>query len=345
MPQNTAFNISFLPRKLSLTCLPGESIYDAALRQRVSFPVSCRNGNCLRCKGKMVKGECLDAYNNKKVHAGSVNTDILLCKAFPQSDCDIEIEGVLGPGELPLQTISCQVESIEVLPASVYRVLLRLPAGKSIQYYAGQYLAIQIPGKEPSFFSIASAPGSRLIELHIQALEGWTSAEVVIDWLKQHQSAKVELPHGRACITEEVTSTLAQRTAVLMAAGTGFSQMKSIVEQLINSHHQQPIHLFWGVRQHADMYLRETAEDWERKYANLYFHPVIAEGQDSEWLGHHEELLKAVVDSDIDVKKAEFFISGSPDMVYAAVQGLTTIGATATQFHSDVFEYAPRCMK
>jgi CDP-4-dehydro-6-deoxyglucose reductase len=292
--------------------------------------------------GRLVRGHCLDAYNQVVVNAQKAGSDLLLCKAYPESDCDIDIIGVLGPGELPLQTISCQIERIETLPSSVFRVFLRPPAGKRIDFYAGQYLSIQIPGKEAAFFSIASAPSERILELHIQAMPGWVSAEGVINWLQQNKSVDISIPYGKACLTEPLLDQLSERPVILMAAGTGFSQMKSIVETLAEQSFDSEIFLFWGVRQKQDMYLRTLAEQWDEQYSHFHFMPVYGDSNDNEWSGHHEQLWKTVATADLDLKNAEVFISGSPDTVYAAVDGLTEAGVATKQFHSDVFEYAPR---
>ena len=252
---------------------------------------------------------------------------------------------MLGPGELPLQIITCQVESIDELSSSVYRVFLRPPAEKIIRFYAGQYLSIQILDKEPSFFSIASAPSERLIELHIQALPGWTSAEFIVDCLTKNKLVNVELPYGKACLVDDAVAVMGPSPIVLMAAGTGFSQMKSIMETLVSKRCTQEVHLFWGVRQPEDMYLRDLPEQWSSQFEHFSFYPVLGDNPDNEWSGHHDGLWKAVLNASLDITMADFFISGSPDMVYASVQGLTQAGATEKQFHSDVFEYAPKCKK
>jgi CDP-4-dehydro-6-deoxyglucose reductase len=292
--------------------------------------------------GRLVRGHCLDAYNQVVVKAQKTGSDLLLCKAYPESDCDIEIQGVLGPGELPLQKFTCQIERIETLPSSVYRVFLRPPAGKRIDFYAGQYLSVQIPDKEAAFFSIASEPSERILELHIQAMPGWVSAEVIIDWLQQNHSVDISIPYGKACLTEMQLEQVADKTVILIAAGTGFAQMKSIIEMLIHQSMKNDIYLFWGVRQKQDMYLRSLAEHWDETYSTFHFVPVYGDNLDNEWSGHHEQLWQTVVTAGLDLKNSEVFISGSPDTVYAAVDGLVEAGIEARQFHSDVFEYAPR---
>jgi len=110
LPEKSSCKVTFYPKNLSIDCMSGETLYHAALRQQVSFPVSCRNGNCLRCTGRLLRGICLDSYYDEKIYGNqSDRVELLLCKAVPKSDCDIDINGVLGPGELPLQMMTCRV--------------------------------------------------------------------------------------------------------------------------------------------------------------------------------------------------------------------------------------------
>ena len=99
------------------------------------------------------------------------------------------------------------------------------------------------------------------IELHIQASPDWISAQKVIDALTSGQDVTVELPHGKACL-----ASMPDNPLLLVAAGTGFAQMKSLVDYLRETRYQKSVKLFWGVRKHEDMYLRSLAQQWQEEY-------------------------------------------------------------------------------
>ncbi len=167
--------VRLLPRNLQFECAQGETLAEGASRQGIRFPISCENGVCHICQGTLLSGRCTLPGG---VQVEAVNSELMLCMAMPETDCDIEINGVLGPGEIALKTFACQVEAIESLNHDVYRVVLRPPAGKRVEFHAGQYLSVLMEGREPSFFSIASAPtqpgepSNRNLELHVQAALG-----------------------------------------------------------------------------------------------------------------------------------------------------------------------------
>ena len=66
----------------------------------------------------------------------------------------------------------------------------------------------------------------------------------------------------------------------LVAGGTGFSQMKSLLEEVVKAHDQRKIHLFWGLRNPEDLYYFELMEKWKIQLENFKF-DLVYEG---EWV-------------------------------------------------------------
>lgn len=66
-----------------------------------------------------------------------------------------------------MNSIRCKIEKVAPFNDAVYQVLLR--PEKPLEFKAGQYLCVVMGEKDKRPFSIASAPGSELIELHIGA--------------------------------------------------------------------------------------------------------------------------------------------------------------------------------
>jgi CDP-4-dehydro-6-deoxyglucose reductase len=185
------------------------------------------------------------------------------------------------------------------------------------------------------YFSIASMPGTRDLELHIQADPYLGSAVQLIEYLRSNRSLRISLPHGNACLTD-----LPRRPLLLIAAGTGFAQMKSILEYLLGRKFDLPIHLYWGGRRASDLYLTELVHEWMSAHPNLHFHPVIADAKEAPTDGHHEQLAQAILADRLPLTELTTFISGSPNLVFATMKALVTQGLSRTEVYSDVFEYA-----
>lgn len=328
--------LTFVPKGIELECQAGESIYEAAERQKVRLPISCKNGVCEICKANLIKGRVKEKL--RLVEASNQKEEVLLCKTWPQTDCQIEINNILGPGELPVKKLSCQIEDVSVLKGHVYRVILRMPAGKLLEFHAGQYLSLHLPDKdEPHFFSIASSPGSRELELHIQADPHLEKALEVVNYLKNNSLVSVSLPYGKACLLDEPDCPL-----ILIAAGTGFAQMKSIIERLQQDDYGHTIALYWGVRKPEELYHLDLAKSWAEQYDHITFTPLIADIEDNQGAEHHHQLAKAVMSDHSDYSRSLVFVSGSPKLVYTVMDDLVGAGLPEGQFFSDVLEYAPR---
>lgn len=282
----------------------------------------------------MLLGQILNTRNQQKILVGE---RLMLCRRQAIGDLELEISAVMAAGNTQPKKFQATVVDVRSLNHDVYRVELQLPRRRELSFHAGQYLSVNLPETEPCYFSIASSPAEPHIELHIQASPDWVSAQKVIDTLTSGSHVTLELPHGKACL-----ATVPKKPLVLVAAGTGFAQVKSLVDYLRNTSSDQPVTLFWGVRHHKDMYLRSMAEQWAQSWPGFSFRPIVGDDDDNDWSGHHDQLTRRVLASGIDWKNVDVFASGSPAMVYSLMDALTETGLPEQAFFSDVLEYAPR---
>ena len=93
------FQVKNINSGTTFTVNQGESVLNAALRQGVMLPYSCKNGTCGRCKGRLESGDVHYpfhpplALSREEIGEGFA----LLCQAEPTEDLVIrarEIEAV-----------------------------------------------------------------------------------------------------------------------------------------------------------------------------------------------------------------------------------------------------------
>lgn len=236
-----------------------------------------------------------------------------------------------------MKTLTCPIASITALGAGVRRVVLDLP--EPVEFSAGQYLEIHLASKTCPF-SIASAPASsRQIELHVRPTPNSEDSDEIEALLDRVTELTVDIPKGD-CFIDQVPST----PLVLIAASTGFTQMKSIIEHLLPGGLAQPVTLFWGVLAAEDLYFREKCEQWCKADPNFRFVPVVSE-PDASWdglTGLVGEIALEEIDNPADISVV---VSGSPAMVYATFDAFVEAGMPPENMRSDVFAYAPRARK
>ncbi|MBK1873995.1 MULTISPECIES: 2Fe-2S iron-sulfur cluster-binding protein [Marinobacter] len=328
------WNVSLEPSSIRYAASADEDLLSAAAKAGIAVPHACRNGVCELCEAHLLGGSALNTRSQQIMPVGA---RLMMCRTAALDHLELEINAVMAAGQNQPRKFQANVVNLSSISHDVYRVELQLPRRRELSFHAGQYLSINLPDAEPCYFSIASSPAEQNIELHIQASPEWLSAQKVIDALASGETITVELPHGKACL-----ACAPEKPLLLVAAGTGFAQMKSLVDYLRGTSSTQPVKLFWGVRRHEDMYLRSMARQWEKEWSAFSFQPVVGDDEDSEWGGHHDQLVRAVLASGTDLGNAEVHASGSPTMVYTLMDALVEAGLPPTAFFSDVLEYAPR---
>ncbi|GGY73672.1 2Fe-2S iron-sulfur cluster-binding protein [Marinobacter zhanjiangensis] len=329
-----SFRTTLYPSELSFKCRADEDLLTSAASAGIAVPVSCRNGVCEICEARLLAGEALSTRNQQTIRVGD---RLMMCRTEAITDLELEIDTVMAAGQNPPKTFQAKVADVRSISHDVYRVELQLNRRRELTFHAGQYLSVNLPDAEPCYFSIASSPLAQAIELHIQATPEWVSAQKVIDAIIEGPEVTVELPHGKACL-----ASAPEKPLLFVAAGTGFAQVKSMVDYLRETRFDQPATLYWGVRRPEDMYLRGLAETWEREWEPFTFVPVVGDDDDNDWSGHHDQLVDTVLRSGTDWSNVQVMASGSPTMVYTLMDALIEAGLPESEFYSDVLEYAPR---
>lgn len=309
-------------------------LLSAAASAGIAVPFACKNGVCELCEARLLSGSALNTRNQQTIPIGA---RLMMCRTTALDHLELEISAVMAAGKNQPKKFQANVVDVRSINHDVYRVELQLPRRRELSFHAGQYLSVNLPDAEPCYFSIASSPAEPHIELHVQASPEWVSAQKVIDALTSGETVSLEMPHGKACLASTPDKPL-----LLVAAGTGFAQMKSLVDYLRGTSFAQPVKLFWGVRRHEDMYLRSMARQWEQDWSGFTFQPVVGDDEDSDWGGHHDQLVRAVLASGMDWNNVEVHASGSPTTVYTLMDALVEAGLPSESFFSDVLEYAPR---
>ncbi|SFC19046.1 CDP-4-dehydro-6-deoxyglucose reductase [Marinospirillum celere] len=228
------------------------------------------------------------------------------------------------------------ITSVQPFNKDVFQVFLE--GDQPWQYQAGQYLEIQVTEDSWAPFSIASAPGQPQLELHIQYLPGRETSELLQQQLKTGNRLKLRLASG-ACVLPE-----AEQPLLLVAAGTGFAQMKSLLEAAFQTNWNAPLTLYWGSRSPEGLYALQQALAWEKQHKNFKLIACV-DLADADWRGRNASLTESLAMDFIEPESAaqiRGFISGSPAVVYAVEDFMISRGMPPRALLSDAHAYAPR---
>lgn len=230
-----------------------------------------------------------------------------------------------------MQSVTCNVSSIEKLNSFLYRIFLQ--PTERVSYKAGQYLSVVMGEDDKRHFSIANAPSVDQIELHIGATPDNQYAMQVVDKMDTDGKIEVEIAHGDAYLRED-----SARPIILMAGGTGFSYVKSILEQIVHLELENPVYLFWGVKEYSHFYFENEAVEWAKRHSNIHFHPVI-ELPETQWQGRQGYVHQAVLAEFDSLSAFDIYIVGRFDMAKIAREDFVKQGASTERIFGDAFAF------
>ncbi|MEJ0037158.1 MAG: FAD-binding oxidoreductase [Gammaproteobacteria bacterium] len=336
------YSVRIEPHGRTLRVRADQSVLEVALAAGLNLPHSCRSGHCASCRVRLLSGEI--HYPNGRT-AGLTATEaaaghVLLCQARPRSDLRVEARFIANASEAEIKTLPCRIARMERLAPDVMQVFLRLPAVEPLQFRAGQYLDVLLDGGQRRSFSIASPPhDSGEIELHVRHVPGGGFTGALFEKLRAGALLRIEGPIGQFIYRESVAP------ALLIAGGTGFAPIKSMLRHALERGATRPLHFYWGARRSVDLYEEKVVLEWVRQFPNLTFTAVLSEaGVDAAAADHHRAgwVHEAALADYPDLSGFDVYAAGPPAMVEAVRATFPARGLSEDRLHFDSFDYAPR---
>lgn len=324
------FSVSISDRDISFECAGDETLLDAAERAGYAIPYSCRKGLCASCEGDLVAGEA--SVRGQGLRVGPA-AGVLLCQTRPRTDLTIAPSRIKKVEPVLRKVFEAKVRKVERPISDVAVVHLRLPIGQRAGFRAGQYLRVLMPDGDSRNYSMANPPHRNdELELHIRHVAGGKFSESLLASLDKGSRLNVELPYGEFSLSDNDDNA-----AILIATGTGFAPIKSMIEHRIQAGGRRPVHLYWGANTEADLYMKEMPRKWAEAHAWFKFTPVVS-SPTGDWDGRTGFVHLAVQEDYPDMADLEVYACGAPVMIRAAQKDLTgSSGLSGDAFFSDAF--------
>lgn len=329
--------VTVVPSGRTFEVAAEQPVLEAALAAGLHLPYACRGGSCGACRVSVREGAVRyredlppPAVDADLIGAG----DALICVGRTDADLVIEAREVEQAAEVRVRRLPARIERMERLAHDVMGLWLRLPAVERMQFLAGQYLdVISRTGLRRSF-SIANPPhDDELIELHVRRIEDGRFTGQVFEELEERSLLRVEGPLGQFTLDEE-----SQRPRLLIAGGTGYAPMRSMVEHALAAGDDTPTFLYWGARSRCDLYRDDEARSWDAAQDGFCYLPVLSE-PDGDWDGRVGLVHRAVLADHADLSGFDVYAAGPPAMIAAIREDLPAQGMDLTRFRCDSFEF------
>jgi CDP-4-dehydro-6-deoxyglucose reductase/3-phenylpropionate/trans-cinnamate dioxygenase ferredoxin reductase subunit len=323
------FIVRIAESEISFPCEPREFVLDAAERAGYSMPSSCRKGVCSTCETALLEGEVEQRGRGRRTARDGT---ALMCRAQPRADLTIRPKRFERIDIFRRKTITARIFRIARPVPDVTILTLRFPIGLRAPFKAGQYLQVVMGDGDRRNFSMANADRHNDgAELHVRHVPGGKFSQTILSRLSVGDPLPVEVPFG------DFYLRASPRPVVLLASGTGFAPIKSIIETAIHAGDRRPMRLYWGARKREDIYLAELPARWAQLLPWFSFTPVLSEPS-SSWTGRTGLVHDAVREDQADLSATDIYACGNPLMVTAAQQQfMGSHGLPDAQFFADAF--------
>ena len=323
------FTVRIADSDIAFPCEPQEFVLDAAERAGYSMPSSCRKGACNTCEAGLVAGEVEQRGRGRRTAREGT---ALMCRSRPRTDLTIRPKRFERIDIFRRKTITATIFRLARPAPDVTILSLRFPIGLRAPFKAGQYLQVIMADGDRRNFSMANAARDNDgAELHIRRVAGGKFSVATLSKLSVGDPLQVELPYGDFYLRGS------ERPIILLASGTGFAPIKSIIETSIRAGTRRPMQLYWGARRREDIYLADLPAKWGARLPWFSFTPVLSE-PDISWCGRTGLVHDAVREDHRNLSGAEVYACGNPLMVSAAQRDFTQgHGLPEAQFFADAF--------
>lgn len=236
---------------------PGQTLLEAGLRAGLALDYGCSAGNCGQCRARLLDGEvqrvrhCDFAFGEADRLAGA----ILTCATEPVGDVVIEAGEARSVGDIAMQRIPSQLHHSGPVGGGVVALHLRTPRSQRLRFLAGQRVVLDGEGLPRTELSLASCPcDDRNLHFHIPAGSELARA---LAGLRRFDAITVAGPLGDFVLDESAVGPL-----LLVAAGTGFAPVRSLVEHALALEWPASIRLLRIATKSTDHYLDNLCRSW-----------------------------------------------------------------------------------
>lgn len=316
---STQHTITLQPSGHRYECAPGGGVLKAGLDAGLFMPYSCRSGVCRTCRGRVVQGEVDfgDVHPKYLSEADKAEGYALLCCAKPLSDLTIEVAEIDAGSAIRSKFVPARVLGMERAAPDVMVLSVGLPMNEPFIFRAGQYVEFVRPDGSRRSYSIANPPsndGVRRIELHVRHVPGGQFTDYVFNGMQVRDVLRLEMPLGSFFLREK-----SDKPIVMLASGTGFAPIRSIVEYSLQRGFKRQITIYWGGRRREDLYMAELAQRWADEHEHIRFVPVLSDPTPAcQWTGRTGFVHRAVMDDYSSMRGVEVYACGAPVVVESA---------------------------
>lgn len=315
--------------------LPGETVADAAYRSGLNIPMDCRDGACGTCKCHCESGSYeMEGYIDDALSDHEAEQQfVLTCCMVPETDCVVTVP---ASSEVCVRSqqadVHAELTEIRQLSESTIGFTLSGDQVRAMHFLPGQYVNVQVPGSDQSraySFSSIVDQSNGAVSFLIRAVPDGLMSTYMSEKAKVGEKLTLRGPFGSFYLRE------IKRPVLMLAGGTGLAPFLSMLEKIVETGTEYPIHLIYGVTNDCDLVELDKLEAFAGKIESFTFTACVASEQ-SEWpqkgyVTHH------IAADHLNDGEVDIYLCGPPPMVEAVSRFMDETGIQPVSFHYEKF--------
>lgn len=219
-------------------------------------------------------------------------------------------------------------------------VLQPVDGGPVVGHRPGQYLTfkINVPGLPPQRrnYSISSAPNGMTYRISVKREANGTVSRHLHDRVDEGDIIEVAPPTGDFHLPERP-----ERPVVLLSGGVGLTPMVSMLETIVDSGVQLPVHYVHGAqdgRMHAmGRHVRGLADGRPHLKTAIFYDTPHERDERGIHFDHDGQITIDWLAENTPIHEADFYLCGPKPFLAAFVNGLAKAGVPPERIHFEFF--------
>ncbi len=298
----------------------------------------------------------------------------LACQTNLRGDCAVEVpDDILSAGG----GFVCKVAATRMLAPLIREIVVDLPAGRSSEFRAGDFMQITAPPYQLDFATLDLPQAFR----DAWDIAGWRSMKVSsgTEVTRAYSLASRPEDAGRAVFNirlavppagredvvppgivsswlfalrpgDEVTLSgpfgefhvqPTGREMVFVGGGVGMAPLRAMIHQELARGTERPIRYFYGARTAADLFYTDEFHALAARHGNFSWTPALSDPAPGDrWTGATgfiHEILQAEMTDHSTPEDCEYYLCGPPVMISAVLATLKRLGVDAASIFFDDF--------
>lgn len=265
------------------------SILDAALSAGIALNYGCSNGNCGKCKARLISGEVRKIRDHEfKLSEAEQNQGYLLaCSNTAVTDIVLAADEAFDEGDIEEQTVPAYIKKVTHISDDLAIVHLNTVRRQRLRFLSGQKVRLGNETGKSHWYHIASCPcDDRHLQFHIQR-DGTPFSDYVFSHARNNDAIEISGPRGDFILQRDL-----DKPVLFIAIDTGFAPVKSLLEHALTLELADHFHLYWFASTNQPHYQHNLCRAWMDAFDNFNYTAATLNDttDEEEWLSQLKQI-------------------------------------------------------